>query len=211
MVRPRFWLLGCLTLALLTAGVWGRWLAPSPVDARTVAALACGVERWPVKTFTDDAASEVTFRHGNTTVYSLRRRGKGYSMFGERWKPVELKTYRVRADLQEGAIERDGDIHLVIAEPGRPRLRMIAEFPKSSCVRSAPPVRRRQMAAARRAFQRACGRPSSSRFDALTGSATIIGVGFFDFIHGQKGVAPNGIELHPVLRFSSRSCLQFPG
>lgn len=25
------------------------------------------------------------------------------------------------------------------------------------------------------------------------------GVGFFDFLHGQSGVAPNGIELHPVI------------
>jgi hypothetical protein len=30
---------------------------------------------------------------------------------------------------------------------------------------------------------------------AMTGAA------FFDFIHGQTGVAPNGIELHPVLAF----------
>jgi hypothetical protein len=28
---------------------------------------------------------------------------------------------------------------------------------------------------------------------------TVTGVGFFDRIHGQTGVAPNGIELHPVL------------
>jgi hypothetical protein len=27
----------------------------------------------------------------------------------------------------------------------------------------------------------------------------VTGIGFFDFIHGQAGVAPNGIELHPVL------------
>jgi hypothetical protein len=27
----------------------------------------------------------------------------------------------------------------------------------------------------------------------------IKGVGFFDFIHGQTGVAPNGVELHPIL------------
>jgi hypothetical protein len=27
----------------------------------------------------------------------------------------------------------------------------------------------------------------------------ISGVGFFDFEHGQNGVAPNAIELHPVL------------
>jgi len=24
------------------------------------------------------------------------------------------------------------------------------------------------------------------------------GLGYFDFLHGQDGVAPNGIELHPV-------------
>ena len=28
---------------------------------------------------------------------------------------------------------------------------------------------------------------------------TVTGVRFFDFLHGQTGVAPNGIELHPVL------------
>ena len=25
------------------------------------------------------------------------------------------------------------------------------------------------------------------------------GLGFFDFAHGQDGVAPNAIELHPVI------------
>ena len=35
--------------------------------------------------------------------------------------------------------------------------------------------------------------------------ATLIGVGFFDRLHGQMGVAPNGIELHPVLN------IVFPG
>jgi len=28
---------------------------------------------------------------------------------------------------------------------------------------------------------------------------TLIGLGFFDFAHGQDGVAPNAIELHPVI------------
>jgi hypothetical protein len=31
-----------------------------------------------------------------------------------------------------------------------------------------------------------------------TESVTIQGLGFFDFAHGQDGVAPNAIELHPV-------------
>jgi hypothetical protein len=28
---------------------------------------------------------------------------------------------------------------------------------------------------------------------------TVTGVAFFDPLHGQEGVAPNGIELHPLL------------
>jgi hypothetical protein len=29
----------------------------------------------------------------------------------------------------------------------------------------------------------------------------VTGVAFFDFKHGQTGVAPNAIELHPILGF----------
>jgi Peptidase family S58 len=33
----------------------------------------------------------------------------------------------------------------------------------------------------------------------------VTGVGFFDFAHGQTGLAPNCIELHPVLAFDFSS------
>jgi hypothetical protein len=35
--------------------------------------------------------------------------------------------------------------------------------------------------------------------------ARVTGVAFFDFDHGQTGVAPNAIELHPILAFSCLS------
>jgi hypothetical protein len=38
------------------------------------------------------------------------------------------------------------------------------------------------------------------------GTATITGVGFFDFDHGETGVARNAIELHPVLAFRRATC-----
>jgi hypothetical protein len=44
----------------------------------------------------------------------------------------------------------------------------------------------------------------------LTATATISGVGFFDKSHGQGGGAVNGVELHPVLRFSSSTCRTGP-
>jgi hypothetical protein len=35
----------------------------------------------------------------------------------------------------------------------------------------------------------------------LCASAELTGVAFFDFFHHQTGVAPNEIELHPLLAF----------
>jgi hypothetical protein len=62
------------------------------------------------------------------------------------------------------------------------------------------------MRTARQALERACGVAGTSSFHPLNGTATIDGVGFVDFKHGQRGVAPNAIELHPVTRFSVASC-----
>ena len=62
------------------------------------------------------------------------------------------------------------------------------------------------MASARPAMIAACGQPSSSHFTDLSGRATVTRVGFFDIPHGQTGVAPNAIELHPVLKFLASSC-----
>jgi hypothetical protein len=81
--------------------------------------------------------------------------------------------------------EADSDLHLVLQADGQ---QMIAESPAPSCDSKATPLRRQQMTAAR-ARVRVCAR------------AHVTGVAFFDFDHGQTGVAPNAIELHPVLGF----------
>jgi hypothetical protein len=39
----------------------------------------------------------------------------------------------------------------------------------------------------------------------LCSKARVTGVAFFDYKHGQTGVAPNAIELHPVLDFACLS------
>ena len=83
---------------------------------------------------------------------------------------------------------------------------MIVELPADGCTKGAAPAVRAKMSAARAAFIKACPDPSSNRFLKLRGTATITGVGFFDVKHGQRGVAPNGIELHPVLGFSVTAC-----
>jgi hypothetical protein len=113
---------------------------------------------------------------------------------------VETTTYRVHGRLVESKFEEDSDFHLVIADP-RTGGTMIVEFPAFYCTLTTKRVLRLRMQAARLAFIRACGLPPASDFKRLRGTATITGVGFFDFQHGQTGVAPNAIELHPVLGF----------
>ena len=39
----------------------------------------------------------------------------------------------------------------------------------------------------------------------VTRGLSIERIAFFDFDHGQTGVAPNAIELHPILRFKCLS------
>ena len=51
--------------------------------------------------------------------------------------------------------------------------------------------------AARAAFD---GRfTACSRYRTTNVPVTLSGIGFFDKAHGQRGMAPNAIELHPVL------------
>jgi hypothetical protein len=70
---------------------------------------------------------------------------------------------------------------------------MIAEAPNApTCTANATAFRKRQMAAPRRAV-RICSR------------ARVVSVAFWDFKHGQTGVAPNAIELHPILGFACLS------
>jgi hypothetical protein len=65
---------------------------------------------------------------------------------------------------------------------------MITEAPMLSCTIGAKLPMRHAMSIAR-SHVRLCRR------------AKITGVAFFDFKHGQTGVAANAIELHPILGF----------
>lgn len=158
----------------------------------------CGVEAWAVKTLSDSAAHEVDLTPRATTVdalASLRPPGN----IGTRMPGAEMHTWRLRVRLLRQKLEGDSDVHLVVADPATGRT-MIAELPSPDCVGATSRVAAR-MASARVALARACGPPTTS-FTRLSGKATIDGVAFFDFPHGQRGAPWNHVELHPVLRFS---------
>jgi hypothetical protein len=144
---------------------------------------ACGVERWTVKTLQDRPR---LLRVRRATIAYLTSR-PAPSFLPNYRLPFERHVFRVRASVELVRLEDDRDFHVVLSDVHRRT--MIAESPAPGCTSGATPVRRRQMATARRAV-RAC-----------PGIATLTGVAFFDFFHGQTGVAPNAIELHPILAF----------
>ncbi len=112
-----------------------------------------------------------------------------------RISPVELTTYVVDATLIKYRFTDDSDYHLVLADAaGRT---MIAELPHPDCVGAASPFKG-AITAVRATFDAQLR--AGTTFKSVAIPVRIHGIGFWDSIHGQTGVAPNGIELHPVLR-----------
>jgi hypothetical protein len=176
---------------------------PRPRTAASSLRTTCWVWRWPVKTLSDRDRKRVHFSPRDVTVKRFRglappsNLGTSTPSTGK----VEFHTWEIKAKPVQAKLEDGGDIHLVISAPKHPHKTMIVEFPKRSCVAS--PFKRVKIAAARRKFLRNCGSVSTSSWAYLKGSVDIVGVGvgFWGAVHGQTGVAPNGIELHPALNF----------
>jgi hypothetical protein len=191
-------------LAALAAAALALALTAGAAALTRVDAAACGTERWPEKTLADPFASKVKLTPHPATVDGLRTLTKVVGIGGQRGLGVERTTYRVHATLVGIKAEADSDFHLVIADPTSGKT-MIAEFPNGSCTLGAAKSLRAEMQKARVAIVNACGFAPNSGYHLISGTATITGVGFFDFPHHQTGHAPNDIELHPVLKFSG-SC-----
>ena len=170
----------------------------APVGHRpgTADAVACGVERWPVKTLSDADAPAVDFTAVPATVAELRSLPSPGSLPADsRIAPTELTTYAVTVNVLKFKLEDDRDIHVVVSDLNDPAQTMIVEFPDAAnCDGASTSTHAAEMKAARSALTATYGNPSSSSFRNLSGTATFVGVGFFDFKHGQTGVAPNAIE-----------------
>ncbi len=160
---------------------------------------ACGDERWSVKTGTDpDAALVNTSVSTPTTISALAALPPPDNLpDNNRLKPTETTVFTINATITQYKLETDSDYHVVIADSAGNT--MIAEIPAPGCVGSSSPFAA-AIASARSKFDSHLHATTS--FQTANIPIQIQGVGFFDFLHGQTGVAPNGIELHPVLAIS---------
>lgn len=164
-----------------------------------VAVVNCGVERWAAKGLTD--GTSIDFDHPiRTTVRNLRQleRPPGVeNHFGPR-TPEEARVYKVHATLRGYKINIDHDLYLVISDfGGNPSDTMVAEVPDGECDGVSGDGHTHEFTTVRSAIQSRYGLATSS-MNMVNAEVEITGVLFFDFMHGQRGVAPNGVELHPV-------------
>src|SRR5262245_19668033 len=156
----------------------------------------CGVERWSVKTGTDADAGLVNLNSSTATTIVAMRAPAAPSPIpaNNRVAPKETTQWTINTTLTQFKLESDSDYHLILQDASGNT--MIAEIPSPTCVGAGSPFFA-GIQNARSEFD--------ARFLATTSFQTanipvqVKGVGMFDFLHGQTGVAPNGIELHPVL------------
>jgi len=163
---------------------------PAPILAQ------CGVERWSVKTGTDADVSLVNLSSSTANTITTMRGWPAPNPIpaNNRVSPYETTQWVLNATLTQYKLEGDSDYHVVLSDASGNTL--IAEIPSPNCVGAGSPFGP-GIQNARNQFD--------ARYTATTSFQTanipvqIRGIGMFDFLHGQTGVAPNGIELHPVL------------
>jgi len=200
------------TFALAAALAAGSFVSGRPPVAG--AALNpyshCGTERWHIKTLDDADAPFVHLNPIYLSVQALRAvpAPDDFSKDNDtqRYDPVELQVYRVRAVLAEWKQEADRDYHIVIADPDDASATMVAEVPDPLCSSAQDSGHAADFARVRSAFIACFGQPSP-RIRKFPGRMLVDldGIGFFDIDHGQTGRAKLAdsdadIELHPLLR-----------
>src|SRR5882762_4148281 len=156
----------------------------------------CTGERWSVKTGTDPDATLVNLNSTtSTTIAALSSIAAPATLpDNARVQPTETTTWVVNAALVKYARSFDSDYHMVFTDSAGHT--MIAEIPDPGCLGPGSPFAA-GIAHARAQFDARF--TATSTFQNANVPVQITGVGFFDYLAGQEGIAPNGIELHPII------------
>jgi len=168
-----------------------------PAAAATTCGPHCGTERWLVKTLADPDRDQVNLHPSRTSVAELARLGRPNVLPGAGRAPgAERSTFTVEAYLAGWDPQKDGDIHLILADPKDQTVTLIAEIPDPNCSGACSSGFAGAYAEARAVLQAGLARPNPEDRPLRV---EVTRVGFFDRNHGQTGAAPNFVELHPVL------------
>ena len=170
-------------------------------------AVACnGEERWPEKVMRDRAARRVNLEAQSTTVADLAALPVAHPVKGHEPRGVieaEFRAWTVEGVVIVARRNADQDAHIAIRAEGAT---LITESAHPACAYGS--IVLDQIKAARRQIHAAVGGRDITRstLARLTGKRVrVTGIGFVDKLHGQEGIAPNGIELHPITAFLVQS------
>ena len=156
--------------------------------------MACGDERWQVKTLTDLDVARIDFDHPViTTVAALNALTAHCSSLPDaRTFAEEFAVLEVVGRVTLTRLEDDRDLHVVISDPSDSTQTMVTEVADPECAATSPKLGTLQVA-----------RAQYQALSPLTGKLVRLrGVGFYDFAHGQTGRSRSCIELHPVLNIA---------
>jgi Lamin Tail Domain/Carboxypeptidase regulatory-like domain/Putative Ig domain/Domain of unknown function (DUF4214) len=176
-------------------------LPPNACAVATPSPQSCGVERWSVKTGTDADVGLVNLDSATpTTIAKLRARAypSPSPPANNRVAPAETTQWIIQGTLVQYKLESDSDYHLVVQDGSGNS--MVTEIPypgaTPSCVSRSSPFYS-GITNARCKFDSTF--TATTSFQTANVPVRVIGIGMFDFPHGQTGAAPNQIELHPIV------------
>ena len=156
-----------------------------------------GEERWNVKTLTDVDAKKINFKADTVTIDYItkiqpdRKISSKLPRFG-----IEFKTYVIVCGIREYRREEDGDYHLVLYDLKDTTKTMIGEIPFTFCSSVAASKYAKKFEQSTDYFEE---KIRDRKNKTKKGVYKIYGVAFYDKKHNQLGLAPNGIEIHPIL------------
>lgn len=156
-----------------------------------------GKERWDVKTVQDKESEKIRWTPIASNIKTLRALTQVYPAKFDKSKRYgfEFNTYQIDCKIVKYLSEDDGDYHLVLVDPTDSTKTIIGEIPNPTCERVAKSKYAGSFSYSRKTFESY----EISKNKVADGVYRVVGVCFFDKIHGQTGVAPNGIELHPIM------------
>lgn len=184
----------------------------APVLPGSGGRLKGAIQRWAVRTASDPEAQSIDTAPKSVTLEELIdfKRPRELPLSGlsgergnHRYPSVETSVYVLEARLIAYRLIMSGDFRLIL-EGGAGKT-MLAAIPKDDPEHVSPDSPfSQQIAAARAAFRRhfnvrRSNEEQQSGWVAVDARVRVTGVGYFADLHRQKGVAPNGIEIHPVV------------
>jgi len=158
--------------------------------------LCGGTERWSVKVLTDANVNTINFTPVITTLDSLINLPTPVPTFSNpRIAGIENKVYTIRCHITIKKFESDYDYHLVLSDANNHTL--IAESPDPVCATASSSAHVNEFIAVRNFIDAHIA--WGNVYNVNLPDVDVTGVAFVDIEHGQTGVAPNNIELHPML------------